>query len=302
MGRIWMPGGGGGTDLDVVTALADDVIQGKVIVGPDGEPLTGTLALSGDAGDSMVLSRKTYYNTDPKQKRTGTMANQGAKTAALNCGGSYTIPAGYHNGSGKVTANSLASQTAGNAGTTDIRNGKTAFVNGNKVTGSMTERGAITITPSTKNQTIAANQFLTGIQTIKGDSNLVAGNILNGKTIFGIAGNVRKYGVFTQDIATSGSKSFKDGQGTNRSLYYLSFAPGFTPLLIVACKAGEGRTFSTLTNFGPVECSERTSTGTSTTARTYEIPISSGIVLTAGSVIFPVAQSGTYGVKCVGYY
>ena len=73
----------------------------------------------------------------------------------------------------------------------------------------MTERGAITITPSTKNQTIAANQFLTGIQTIKGDSNLVAGNVLNGKTIFGIAGNVRKYGVFTQDIATSGSKSFK---------------------------------------------------------------------------------------------
>lgn len=64
MGKIWMPGGGGGTDLDVVTALADDVIQGKVIVGPDGEPLTGTLALSGDAGDSMVLSGKTYYNTD----------------------------------------------------------------------------------------------------------------------------------------------------------------------------------------------------------------------------------------------
>ncbi len=87
----------------------------------------------------------------------------------------------------------------------------------------MTERGAITITPSTKNQTIAANQFSTGIQTIKGDSNLVAGNVLNGKTIFGIAGNVRKYGVFTQDIATSGSKSFKDGQGTNSYFFWDSF-------------------------------------------------------------------------------
>ena len=157
MGKIWMPGGGGGTDLDVVTALADDVIQGKVIVGPDGEPLTGTLALSGDAGDSMVLSGKTYYNTDPKQKRTGTMANQGAKTAALNCGGSYTIPAGYHNGSGKVTANSLAAQTDANAAAGDILSGKTAWVKGSKITGNMGSMAGQTITPSTSQQTVSCS-------------------------------------------------------------------------------------------------------------------------------------------------
>lgn len=40
---------------------------------------------------------------------TGTMQNQGTKTASLNCGENYIIPAGYHNGSGKITANSLAS-------------------------------------------------------------------------------------------------------------------------------------------------------------------------------------------------
>ena len=66
---------------------------------------------------------------------TGTMANQGAKTSSLSCGGSYTIPAGYHNGSGKVTANSLASQTSADAGAGDILTGKTAWVNGSKVTG-----------------------------------------------------------------------------------------------------------------------------------------------------------------------
>ncbi|MCI8958975.1 MAG: hypothetical protein HFG62_07640, partial [Lachnospiraceae bacterium] len=49
MSRIWMPGGGGGADLDLVTAQAGDVLAGKVIVGPDGEPLTGTLALTGTA-------------------------------------------------------------------------------------------------------------------------------------------------------------------------------------------------------------------------------------------------------------
>ena len=34
---------------------------------------------------------------------TGTMTNRGAVTNELNAGGSYTIPAGYHNGSGKVS-------------------------------------------------------------------------------------------------------------------------------------------------------------------------------------------------------
>ena len=77
------------------------------------------------------------------------MANQGAKTAAINAGGSYTIPAGYHNGSGKVTANSLASQTAGTAAAADIASGKTAWVNGAQVTGSGTMAPARTkITPA----------------------------------------------------------------------------------------------------------------------------------------------------------
>lgn len=38
--------------------------------------------------------------------KTGTMPNRGAVTNTITTqGGSYTIPAGYHNGSGKVTAN-----------------------------------------------------------------------------------------------------------------------------------------------------------------------------------------------------
>ena len=64
------------------------------------------------------------------------MANNGAVSKTLNAGQSYTIPAGYHNGSGKVTANSLASQTSATATASDIANGKTAWVNGQKITGS----------------------------------------------------------------------------------------------------------------------------------------------------------------------
>lgn len=85
-----------------------------------------------------ILSGKTSYSKG--NKITGTMANQGAKTASLNCGGSYNIPAGYHNGSGTITANNLASQTSASATAGDILSGKTAYVNGTKVTGNIVDR------------------------------------------------------------------------------------------------------------------------------------------------------------------
>jgi len=91
---------------------------------------------------------------------TGTMANNGAVTKALNAGGSYTIPAGYHNGSGKVTANSLASQTSATATASDILSGKTAWVNGKLVTGSSTAKSEFvhnTFNAPTYNETQTIN-------------------------------------------------------------------------------------------------------------------------------------------------
>ena len=70
-----------------------------------------------------------------------------------------------------------------------LRNGATAYVNGTKITGSMTEKAAASYTPGTSDQSINANQYLTGAQTIKGDANLVASNIVAGKSIFGVAGS-----------------------------------------------------------------------------------------------------------------
>ena len=67
MGMVLMPGiAGGGHDLDVITATAGDVVAGKVIVDKDGNPLTGTLALTGNAGAADVRNGKTFYSTDPK--------------------------------------------------------------------------------------------------------------------------------------------------------------------------------------------------------------------------------------------
>lgn len=64
--------------------------------------LTGTLALSGNANAAQVLSEYTFYKDNAKSKLTGTMPNRGAVSTTIAPGGSYTILAGYHNGSGKV--------------------------------------------------------------------------------------------------------------------------------------------------------------------------------------------------------
>lgn len=88
----------------------------------------------------------------------------------------------------------------------------------------VTKKAAATYTPSTSNQTIAASQYLSGAQTIKGDANLVAGNIKSGVSIFGVTGtytgggssggsgnnNVEAYAV----TSTNPSVSFKTASGT----------------------------------------------------------------------------------------
>ena len=53
----------------------------------------------------------------------------------------------------------------------------------------VTKKSATTYTPSTSNQTIASGTYLSGAQTIKGDSNLVASNIKSGVSIFGVSGS-----------------------------------------------------------------------------------------------------------------
>ena len=70
----------------------------------------------------------------------------------------------------------------------DILQGKTAYANDTKLTGTIVSKEAQTYTPTTTAQTINAGQYLSGAQTIAGDANLLAENIKSGVTIFGVVG------------------------------------------------------------------------------------------------------------------
>lgn len=71
----------------------------------------------------------------------------------------------------------------------DILSGKTAYVNGAKVTGTIKSQAAKTVTPSTSEQTaVASGVYTTGEVKVAGDANLIADNIKSGVSIFGVAG------------------------------------------------------------------------------------------------------------------
>ena len=135
-------------DVQSVTAVATDVLAGKVIVTSDGAVVPGTMNNNGAVSKKLSTSET-----------------------------SYTIPQGYHNGSGTVsitpetktatptkeqqtvtpTAGSVLSSvtvepipekyietTDATAVAGDILTGKTAYAGGKKVTGSMANNGEVT--------------------------------------------------------------------------------------------------------------------------------------------------------------
>ena len=90
------------------------------------------------AGKAQVLAGYTAVTSDSDDESVeGTMPNNGEQSATLKCGQSKQIPAGYTPG-GTVTAADLASQTVADATAAYIYKGKTAWVNGSKLTGNMT--------------------------------------------------------------------------------------------------------------------------------------------------------------------
>lgn len=76
------------------------------------------------------------------------------------------------------------------ATSSDILLNKTAYVNGEKITGTIENLEATEYTPSTDDQYIDSGVYISGPQIIKGDQFLIPDNIRAGVTIFGVQGTL----------------------------------------------------------------------------------------------------------------
>ena len=89
------------------------ILSGSTAYGKDGEKITGTCTYNADTSDatasaSEILATKTAYVNG--NKITGTMPNNGAVSGEIDdVSTPYTIPAGYHDGSGTVEIDSTSS-------------------------------------------------------------------------------------------------------------------------------------------------------------------------------------------------
>ena len=194
--------------------IADSIKKGVSIFGVEGTSEADTSDATAEVAD--ILDGKTAYIASGKV--TGTLrtstrllyAPTGSSSGEASVSErSYTPAVGSSYKKIRVEAPSVTSTEGktvvdasnveigvevdcsdfGNAVAANVLSGKTFTATpGLKVHGTMASKEAETITPGVDDQTIAANQYLAGAQTIKGDSNLVAANIKRGVSIFGVTG------------------------------------------------------------------------------------------------------------------
>ena len=280
MGKVQMTGsGGGGVSSDECTASKAQVLAGHT-------------AVTSDSGDEAA---------------EGTMPNNGGQSATLKCGQSKQIPEGYTTG-GTVTAADLASQTSANAAANQISSGKTAWVNGKKVTGTLTERGQYQNGGAAfPGNYFAINALPEGIYRSNGASwapegrctadqlrnvlGITAWKIKKGETIAGVSGNVEEYKYYQADVYARSMDTFTNMDGTTKSCYVVEVSNfSFTPISVVVSGYINHAYMTAYDGYHYLEMPR---------SSYYNIDGTKAI-MTKGKVRVPVSEAGTYTVRIVG--
>lgn len=155
-------------DLTGDNVAADKVLLGIQFHGADGKIYEGTCTFDVDSSEATLneaeaLAGKTFAKGG--QIRTGTMKNNGAVSGTIKLkDGEYTVPIGFHDGSGTVVIDptEMAKLIASN-----IRQGVTIL----GVTGTMSgsegvKAQAKTVTPTTSEQVILPDSGYTHLSQV----------------------------------------------------------------------------------------------------------------------------------------
>lgn len=152
---------GGTTLIDISdsTAVTTDVANGKYFYGNDGVRYEGSSTKDSDTTDANALAaeilsgRTAYVN---KNKVTGEMVNNGSVTGIINTKtGQYTIPIGYHDGSGKV---GISSTEQAKIIASNIKSGVSILGVTGSYSGEAVTAQSKNATPSTISQTILPDE------------------------------------------------------------------------------------------------------------------------------------------------
>ena len=145
-------------DLTADSVTADKLLKNITAHDKSGAPITGTCTFDADTQDATaavaeILEGKTAYARGTKL--TGTMPNKGAVSGTITDKTAYTIPMGFHDGSGTVSidATESAKIVAGN-----IKSGVTILGVEGTFSGESVTAQTKSVTPTMSAQTVLPDE------------------------------------------------------------------------------------------------------------------------------------------------
>lgn len=185
------------------------------------------------AADGQILDGYQAYD-DAGNQLTGTMPNNGAVSSTISTqGGTYTIPAGYHNGSGVITASlTTTSRTAGAGSVTLTKGAGSVSVTGTNITITesasqpssgyyITAQGSGTVSGKGKGTVSTGTGYITSGSTTSNESASSSETSNTATKYYTIAGSSVTSG---QNLPSGGSASGTAGYGT-----YAKVSAGYYP-------------------------------------------------------------------------